>query len=154
MNKKAMGPEMAIGAQPTVDDLKQLKNEGFRSVINLRRSDEPSPLDPQREAQEVRSLGMEYEHIPVSPQNLETSQAEQFSEAMRTLPKPVFVHCQGGTRAFAFALMHLGREKGWTGGLAFQEGERAGFECESPDLKQFVSSQLDRSGNLRETWKP
>lgn len=146
MNKKPINSAMSIGAQPTVDDLKQLKKEGFRSVINLRRPDEPSPLNPQQEAQEVRALGMDYQHIPVSPQNLSGDEADKFDEAMRSVPKPVFIHCQGGTRAGAFSLMHLGREKGWTGEQAFEEGERAGFKCESPALKQFVSSQLDRSG--------
>jgi uncharacterized protein (TIGR01244 family) len=146
MNKTPINSEMAIGAQPTVDALKQLKEEGFRSIINLRRPDEPSPLNPEQEAQVVRTLGMEYQHIPVSPQTLSVDQAEKFDQVMRTLPKPVFVHCQGGTRAGAFSLMHLGREKGWTGEQAFQEGEKVGFKCESPALKQFVSSQLDRSG--------
>lgn len=146
MNKKPINSGMSIGAQPTVDDLNQLKKEGFRSVINLRRSEEPSPLNPEQEGQEVRTLGMEYQHIPVSPQNLSGDQAEKFDEAMRALPKPVFIHCQGGTRAGAFSLMHLGREKGWTGEQAFEEGEKAGFKCESPALKQFVCSQLDRSG--------
>ena len=145
MNTKPINSEISIGAQPTANDLKQLKNEGFRSVINLRRSDEPSPLNPEQEAQEVRALGMDYQHIPVSPQNLSGDEADKFDEAMRSLPKPVFIHCQGGTRAGAFSLMHLGREKGWTGELAFQEGEKAGFKCESPALKQFVTSQLDRS---------
>lgn len=137
---------MEIGAQPTIDDLKQLKKEGFRSVINLRRPDEPSPLNPEQESQEVCALGMEYQHIPVSPQNLSGGEADKFNEAMRSLPKPVFVHCQGGTRAGAFSLMHLGREKGWTGEQAFEEGEKAGFKCESPALKEFVSTQLNRPG--------
>jgi uncharacterized protein (TIGR01244 family) len=145
MNIKPINSEIAIGAQPTVEDLKQLKKEGYRSVINLRRPDEPSPLDPEQEAREVRTLGMEYQHIPVSPQNLSVEQAAEFDEAMRSLPKPVFVHCQGGTRAGAFSLMHLGRGKGWTGDQAFEEGEKAGFKCESPALKQFVGLQLDRS---------
>ena len=146
MNKKAIHPGITIGAQPAVEDLKQLKAEGVRSVLNLRRLDESSPLGPEQEGHEVQALGMNYHHIPVSSQNLSADQAEQFEQAMRSLPKPVFVHCQGGTRAGAFCILHVGREKGWTGEEAFQEGEKAGFKCESPALKEFISSRLDRSG--------
>lgn len=142
MNKTKITTEISIGGQPESADLQQLKKDGYRSVINLRRPDENHALTPSDEGKVVQSLGMEYFNLPVSPQKLTASEAEKFREKMRELPKPVFVHCQGGTRAGAFALLHLGTESGWTGEEAFGKAEKAGFKCESPALRQFVSAYL------------
>ena len=142
MNRTVLNPDMAIGAQPGPAELAQLRTEGFRSVVNLRRPEEASPLNPEQEGVEARKLGMEYAHIPVSPQILSPALADQFCEALSKLPKPVFVHCQGGTRAGAFALALLGRDAGWSGDQAFAEGEKAGYKCESPALQAFVRSYL------------
>jgi uncharacterized protein (TIGR01244 family) len=144
MNKTILKPGLAIGAQPGPAELAQLKNEGFRSVVNLRMPEEASPLNPEQEGVEAQKLGMEYAHIPVSSQNLSPALADQFCEALSKLPQPVFVHCQGGTRAGAFALAHLGREAGWSGDQAFGEGEKAGYKCESPALQAFVRSYLEQ----------
>ena len=143
MHKKSLSPDLAIGAQPALPDLEELKKEGFRSVINLRRPDEPSPLNPEQEGRAVQSLGLEYRHLPVSSQHLDPTQADEFCKHIQDLPRPVFVHCQGGTRAGAFSLIHLGREKGWSGEQAFQQGEQAGFQCESEALLRFVHSSLE-----------
>ena len=143
MNKTIITPEISIGAQPSASDLQELKKDGFRSVINLRRPDEASPLNPSEEGAQVRALHMDYFNLPISPQNLSAADAEKFRERISELPKPVFVHCQGGTRAGAFSLLHLGAESGWGGDQAFAEGEKAGFKCESPALRQFVCSFLD-----------
>jgi len=126
MEKRRFNLELAIGAQPTPADLQELKVQGFRSVVNLRRPEESSPLNPEQEGAAVRSLGMEYYHLPISPQNLDSAQADQFREHLRDLPKPIYVHCQGGTRAGALTLTQLGCEGGWSGEQAFQEGEKLG----------------------------
>lgn len=144
MNKKSMNPSLAIGGQPTRDDLEQLKQEGFRSVVNLRMPDEESKLNPEKEGQAAGSLGLHYQHIPVSSQKPSAEQVEQFRQAVERLPKPVYVHCQGGGRAGAFSLMHLGREAGWNAEEAFRESEKAGYRCESPAMRQLVEDYLGK----------
>ena len=145
MNKKVITPELAIGGQPSVAELETLKSEGFRSIVNLRRADETSPMNPEQEREAVEALGLKYEHIPIQPQALHASQAEQFSNAIHTLPKPIFIHCQGGTRAGGMTMMHLGREAGWNGDQAFAEGEKAGYVCESGAIRQFVNAFLEQN---------
>lgn len=142
MNKKTISQDIAIGAQPSSLDLKELQQQGFRSVVNLRRPDENADPNPEAEGEKARELGLAYFHLPVNPQNLTPAEIEEFSARMDELPKPVYVHCQGGTRAGAFCLMHLGQKKGWTGEQAFAEGEKAGYKCDSDNLRRFVRETL------------
>lgn len=144
MNKKAMNSELAVGGQPGREDLEGLKAEGYRSVVNLRLPEEESVLSPEQEGEAAKSIGLDYEHIPVASKDPKAEQVAAFREAMSKLPKPVYVHCQGGGRAGAFSLMHLGREAGWSAEEAFREGEKAGYQCESPTMKQFVENYLGK----------
>lgn len=56
---------LTVGGQPTADDLKALKKQGFRSVVNLRRAGENNqPLTPEKERAEAEAAGLAYYHLP------------------------------------------------------------------------------------------
>lgn len=123
----------------------ELKEEGVRSIVNLRLDNEENqPLRPKEEGEMVAKLGMEYLHLPVSSRDANSAQVEQFCQKLEELPKPVFVHCQGGTRAGAFCLMHLGRKAGWDTKQALERGEKAGFQCESAALLALIKDALKK----------
>ena len=64
--KKQISPAVAIADQPTEDDLRALKKEGFVGVVNLRHDGEPDqPLSTVAEGEKVRALGMNYLHVGV-----------------------------------------------------------------------------------------
>lgn len=44
---KKISDEVSAGGQPTPEDLKQLADEGFKSVVNLRSLDEAGALADQ-----------------------------------------------------------------------------------------------------------
>lgn len=57
--------------QLTREDLQEIKQQGFKSVVNLRTAEkDDTPLSPQEEGEIVKELGMEYLHLPVSRENL------------------------------------------------------------------------------------
>ncbi len=51
--------QLYVGAQPTEEQLKQLADDGFQAVVNLRTEGEnEQPLSPQAEGEKVMELGM------------------------------------------------------------------------------------------------
>ena len=64
--EKPITGAITIGDQPTEDDLRRLKGEGYVGVVNLRQPGEPEqPLSPTAEGEKVQGLGMEYLHYGV-----------------------------------------------------------------------------------------
>ena len=78
------------GAQPTAEGIQTLQSRGVRTIINLRD-------DPVRsEKSSVEAAGMTYVHIPTNAGRIEPEKIRQALESMRTLPRPIFVHCAVG----------------------------------------------------------
>ena len=139
--------QLTVGPQPTEEQLKQLATEGFKSVVNLRiPGEEEQPLSPDEEGVRVRSLGMQYLHIPVSKKAMQLEQVDSFRQEIRRLPEPVFVHCHLGKRAGALVMMHTACEAGMSGDQTLERAEQMGFECDVPQLREFVKGYVDRSG--------
>ncbi len=88
---------------------------------------------------------MEYLHVPVSAAEMRPEQVDQFRQEAGRLPAPVFVHCYKGMRAGAFAMMHLAIQAGWSGEDTIQQAQQMGFECDQPQLQQFVAEYIDRN---------
>ena len=138
-----LNERMVIGAQPTEEDLRELKEQGFGAVVNLRLPNEDAEsLSPEAEAQCVRELGMEYLHIPVSGSNFRIEQVDQFSESILALPTPAFVHCRRGMRAAVVALLHEAVEEGWTADETFRRAQEIGCPLNAPPLQEFVRGYL------------
>lgn len=143
-NRIEMDERVTVGPQPSEEELKELAEEGFKSVVNFRTAgEEDQPLGPDEEAARVRSLGMAYLHVPVSMDSMEAEQADRFREKFRELPKPVYAHCKSGKRAGAFVMMHTASEEGLSGEKALEQAEQMGFACDVESLKKFVKRYID-----------
>ena len=44
--------------------------------------------------------------------------------------------------------MHLGREAAWNADEAFREGEKAGYKCESPAMRQLIEDYLGKGAGV------
>ena len=138
--------QITVGAQPTPEQLQELAQEGFRTIVNLRTAGESDqPLSPEEEGNKVTALAMKYLHIPVSAQAMQPEQVDHFRQQIRQLPGPVFVHCHKGKRAGALAMMHSAIEAGWTGDQTLQTAQEMGFQCDVPALAEFVKGYIDRN---------
>ena len=136
--------QVTVGAQPSEDQIQQLGTQGFKSVVNFRtEGEEDQPLSPKAEGEKVKAAGMTYLHVPVSMKSMGPEQVDQFREQYAALPKPVFAHCKSGKRAGAMVMMHMAVEQGMTGEQTLQQAEKMGFECDQPELKEFVKSYVD-----------
>jgi len=134
---------------PAEADLKELEQEGFQTVINLRAAGEDQqPQSPEEEGRMARDLGMTYLHYPVKSDAMSPELVDGFRELLRDLPRPIYVHCASGKRSGAFVMMHLAVEEGMKGRETVEQAASMGFECDTPELEQFVTSYVDqrRSG--------
>jgi len=90
---------VTILAQPSADDLRRLRDEGFGAVVNVRTADEMAALAAQLdEASVVQGLGMSYAHVPVGGSGgWSPAAVESLHAALAASDRRVLVHC--GTRS-------------------------------------------------------
>jgi uncharacterized protein (TIGR01244 family) len=138
--------QVTVGAQVSEEEVRRLPQEGFRTVVNLREpGEQEQPISPDDERKFVEAAGMKYLHIPVSGKDMKPELVDRFRQELKTLPGPVFVHCHKGKRAGAFAMMAAAVDAGWSGEQTVETAEQMGFKCDTPQLKEFVTSYVDRN---------
>ena len=116
----------------------------FKAVANLRtHGEEDQPLSPDEEGRVVRGLGMAYLHYPVASGELSAELVDGFRRRLGELPRPLFAHCASGKRSGAFLMMHVAAETGLTGEETIRKAEEMGFECDTPQLEEFVRTYVD-----------
>ena len=71
MDAKKISDKVMVGAQPSAEELADLRARGFVTVVNLRTEGEKNqPLLPGDEGAHAQAVGLSYHHIPVSLSNL------------------------------------------------------------------------------------
>ena len=101
-NYREAGPLLATSGQPTEDQLRALAAQGFRAVINLALHNDPKYSLPD-EAGLVRSLGLDYTHIPVRFADPTEQNLLDFFAAMdQSANRKTLVHCAANYRVTAF----------------------------------------------------
>ncbi len=89
---------LAAGAQPTIDQFVDLKNDGYDVVFNI------SPYSTRNaihnEGEIVEKLGLNYVHFPIDCSNLKPMHYKTFEGIMNGISeKKVFVHCGGNIKS-------------------------------------------------------
>lgn len=145
-NTMKINDQLTVGPQPDEQDIHQFSRQGFKSIVNFRTdNEEEQPLSPDAEGEQVKTAGMEYLNIPVSMDSMGPELVDQFRAKYPDLPKPVFAHCKSGKRAGAVVMMKVAVEKGMTGEQTLQKAEEMGFECDKPELREFVKNYVDNN---------
>lgn len=144
METMKINDQVSVGPQPSASELEKLEQQGFKTVVNFRTDGEDEqPLSPEAEGEKVKSTGMEYLHIPVSMDSMGPDLVDQFREKFQKLPTPLFAHCKSGKRAGAMVMMSMAVDQGMSGDQTLQQAKEMGFECDQPELEQFVRQYVD-----------
>lgn len=122
---RKINDELAIAGQVTPEQLQQLAQEGFRSVLNLRSPDEKGFLNSEQ--QQAEALGLDYINIPVKIGAVDDEIAALVLQQIDTLSKPALIHSNGAMRAAAMVLMHIATRQGVTLKQAFKQAEQLGL---------------------------
>jgi uncharacterized protein (TIGR01244 family) len=125
-NIRKITHELAIAGQIGPEQLKQIAQEGFKSVLNLQTSDEKDFLS--NEQQQVEDLGLQYVHMPIALNAINHDALTiQILQQMAELAKPVLVHCSSDVRAAAMVLIYIATRQGVPLEKALQQAEKLGL---------------------------
>jgi protein tyrosine phosphatase (PTP) superfamily phosphohydrolase (DUF442 family) len=104
-NFRQYNPTFASSGQPTTEQLKLVADNGVQRVIYLAFTDNETAIED--EDRTVKSLGMEYVHIPVNFDNPTLSDFQHFAAVMQSSPEmKTLLHCQINLRASTFSFLY------------------------------------------------
>ena len=117
VNFRQYSPTFASAGQPDAEQLALVRDAGFERVIYIAYSDQDKSL--ANEDRVVKSLGMEYIHIPVAWDAPTASDFALFAAAMQSGGvKRTLLHCQVNYRASAFSFLYRVIHEGVPVGVA------------------------------------
>lgn len=96
----AINKDLSVSSQVTVEDVKSLAQQGFKSVICNRpdgeSDDQPAFADIAAAAE---AEGMKAVHQPVVGSSITPADGVVFGQHLQSLPKPVLAYCRSGKRS-------------------------------------------------------
>lgn len=100
MKLAILTPNISVLPQPAPDEIGELAERGYRSIISNRPEGE-APDQPKWNDLKAAALarGMEAVHLPVVASRIDEADIRAFREALERLPKPIAAFCRTGTRS-------------------------------------------------------
>ncbi|NJO75750.1 MAG: hypothetical protein HC833_19485 [Leptolyngbyaceae cyanobacterium RM1_406_9] len=115
--------ELAIAGTVTFNEIKQIAEEGYQSILNLRSSNHFS----NDEQQQAERLGLCYANVLVDTEGMNPEIATKVLNQINQLPKPMLVCCNNATLAAAMVFMHIATNQGQPLQQAFRRAEELGL---------------------------
>jgi len=144
-NFRALSANLLTSGQPTALQMAEIARIGVQTVINLALPTSDNAL-PDEESL-VRSLGMEYIHIPVEWEHPTQTDLGRFLEIMQTQAgRKLLVHCAANYRASCFVALWRILHQGWSREPALAEMHQIWDENQYPVWKQFIHDALIQEG--------
>jgi uncharacterized protein (TIGR01244 family) len=133
--------DFCTGGQPRSEHLQKLKDEGVKSIINLRPAGEHRAAEEEAKAKE---LGLRYFNIPVVFGDPKEEQVTEFLKITDdSKNRPAFIHCAAAIRVGAFWMIRRVLRDGWTIEAAEEEAKKIGLR-ESPHLNEFARNYIEK----------
>ncbi|MDZ7955535.1 beta-lactamase hydrolase domain-containing protein [Nostoc sp. DedQUE09] len=107
---REINDELAIAGQITLDQLQQIANGGYKSVLNLRLPDETGLLANEQEKTEL--LGLYYVNFPTQSEYINHQGMLQIYQVINKLPKPTLIHCDNSIRSAAIVFLYIALKQG------------------------------------------
>jgi sulfide:quinone oxidoreductase len=112
MDIRHLAPGLSVSEQIFPNQLAELKEAGFRTVVCNRPdgegSDQPLFAEIKRAAEAV---GIEAHYLPAESGKVTDEQGIAFGKLLETLPKPVLAYCRSGMRSTTmWALSQAGKQ--------------------------------------------
>ena len=118
---------IACGGSTKPEAIREIRNLGFKSVINLRLASEEGAQVEAEEAA-VKAVGLNYVHLPFNMQSPDPRLIDNFIAAVtRPANTPAYVHCAAGRRAAALWMIKRVVADGWDQARALDEANALGL---------------------------
>lgn len=132
--------DVGTAGQFDQEQVSQLANAGYRTILDLRGADEPRGFD---ERGQIETSGMRYINLPIKSPVAD----EDFEQAREILNqpenRPLLIHCGSANRVGAIMLPHLVLDRGESRAEALRIATDIGLR--SPELRdaalRYVSKQ-------------
>lgn len=147
INAIRINENLTTTGQVIPQQIKQAKQEGFKSVLNLRSPDELGFV--KDEQQIVETLGLYYANVPLKLEDLNEELITKILTTLEQLPKPVVIHCAAAMRSTGIALLTVAIQEGLTPEQTLIKAKNLGFGFfehtgVSPRLKQLFVNYLNK----------
>jgi len=113
-NYKKINDLISTSGQPSKEDFRKIKEDGFELVIDL------APVDYDRYSIQdqpalLRNLNLPYIHIPVDFKSPSTEDYEHFSTALKNnYGKKIWIHCAANYRVTVFFSIWAEKNLNWS----------------------------------------
>jgi len=129
-------PQVRLAGQPRPADWAAWSDEGFHTVLNLRR-------DPERAAAQAaaaEAAGLEYLHRPWPADALEPEHVAEFAAIVEAPDTGRLVfHCRTASRVGVLWLLYRQLHGGWSRDEALAELRAAGYDDDSLEVFDFCA---------------
>jgi uncharacterized protein (TIGR01244 family) len=100
MDIRAVTETYSVSEQITVDDIAEIKNQGFKSIV-CHRPDDEQPGQPAFGdiAAAAEAAGLTIRHIPVTSAGLTMEAVNEMVDAVEELDRPMLGYCRSGARS-------------------------------------------------------
>ena len=136
VNARTPLPGVLSGGQVTEEQLAEAAAAGFRTVVNLRTSEEP--LDWNEPAR-VEELGMRYVSLPIAgAAGVTRDNAEKLARILEKAERPLLLHCGSGNRIGALFALQAYYLEGEAPETALRIGLDAGLTKLEPKVREVL----------------
>lgn len=147
-NARRMDEHITIGRVPDREDLSQLRDLGYRTVLDVRETEERFNGGVERRA---RELGLIYESIPVRRDRIEISDVKSFFRIVHDPDRvPIYVFSRFGKKPLAFLLLFEVVARGESMGKLFLRASRLGVDLKGDLALQSFLVDFYNRGNIDE----
>ncbi|BAZ50672.1 hypothetical protein NIES4103_32890 [Nostoc sp. NIES-4103] len=122
---REINDDLAIAGQITSEQLQEIVDDGYKSVLNLRLQNELGILNSEQE--QIELLGLNYINFPIQIEEINLQLANQVFQIITQLPKPTLIHCDNSIRSAAIVLLYISTKQGITFENAFQKTIKLGL---------------------------
>ena len=139
---KKIDDDVFIGPQPTAQALDEARQQGIKTVLDLR-----LPAETQASNRELtQSHGLGYVNIPVDKEDLSAGQIGELEDAMKDNDSPFLIHCATGARAALLLSLSKARNNGWSREQTFEYARGIGHDlAASPAFSNFVAHTVGQA---------
>lgn len=103
--------EFSTAPQLNIEDVAEVAQLGFKTLINNRPDFEGGPTQPTSAQIKAaaEAVGLAYVYIPVIPNQIQPDEVSAFASAYEAAQKPILAFCRTGNRANSLCKLALAK---------------------------------------------
>lgn len=146
-NARKFDERITIGGVPNTEDLQQLKELGYKTLVDLREEEEKFGGGVQRKATD---LGLRYVSVPIRREAIRMEDVSRFYDTVYEKGSaPVYAFSRFGKKPLAFLLLLEVVAKGEHLPMIFRRASKFGLILQGDDILQEFLVGIYNSGNMK-----